>query len=59
MGHYGDAVAYGSHTETSIREPSLRWYLAEGSTIGGFNLFYLESERDCGSGVRALLAAER
>ena len=36
-----DATGYGSHAETSIAAPSLTWYLAEGATIGGFNLFYL------------------
>lgn len=35
------ATGYGSHAETSIAEPSLKWYLAEGATLGGFNLFYL------------------
>jgi hypothetical protein len=36
-----DARGYGSHAETSIASPALEWYLAEGATIGGFNLFYL------------------
>jgi hypothetical protein len=36
-----DARGYGSHAETSIAAPALQWYLAEGATIGGFNLFYL------------------
>ena len=36
-----DATAYGAHSETSIAEPSETWFLAEGSTVGGFNLFYL------------------
>ncbi|WP_291980812.1 SdrD B-like domain-containing protein [Luteitalea sp.] len=36
-----DARGYGSHAETSIAAPALEWYLAEGATIGGFNLFYL------------------
>ena len=36
-----DATAYGSHAETSVSRPLTRWYLAEGATIGGFDLFYL------------------
>lgn len=36
-----DTRGYGSHAETSIAAPALQWYLAEGATIGGFNLFYL------------------
>jgi hypothetical protein len=35
------AQAYGSHAETAIVSPSTTWYLAEGSTNGGFELFYL------------------
>ena len=46
---WGDAARemYGSHAETSIelRDPErvggLIWYLAEGATHSGFNLFYL------------------
>lgn len=36
-----DAGGYGSHAETSTEGPSTTWYLAEGSTAGGFALFYL------------------
>ena len=36
-----DASGYGSHGETGVREPSTTWYLAEGSTLITFNLFYL------------------
>lgn len=36
-----DSRGYGSHAETSIATPALQWYLAEGATLGGFNLFYL------------------
>jgi CSLREA domain-containing protein len=36
-----DATAYGSHAETSIARPLTRWFLAEGATIDGFELFYL------------------
>jgi hypothetical protein len=32
---------YGSHAETSIASPATTWYLAEGATHSGFNLFYL------------------
>lgn len=31
----------GSHGESGITSPGLTWYLAEGATMGGFNLFYL------------------
>jgi hypothetical protein len=34
-------LQYGSHAETAIAEPRLRWYLAEGATHSGFALFYL------------------
>ncbi len=36
-----DASGYGSHAETSIAAPRSSWYLAEGATTGGFQLFYL------------------
>jgi len=36
-----DARGYGSHAETSLPRPSTTWYLAEGATHSGFNLFYL------------------
>jgi hypothetical protein len=32
---------YGSHAERSGRSTSTTWYLAEGATHSGFNLFYL------------------
>ena len=32
---------YGSHAETSIGRPLTQWFLAEGATINGFDLFYL------------------
>ena len=32
---------YGSHLETAVLAPAPRWYLAEGSTQAGFQLFYL------------------
>lgn len=36
-----DKREYGSHAETSIASPARTWYLAEGATHSGFNLFYL------------------
>ena len=36
-----DDAGYGSHAETSVAAPLTTWYLAEGATTGGFNLFYL------------------
>lgn len=33
--------AYGSHAETALANASLTWYLAEGATHSGFELFYL------------------
>jgi hypothetical protein len=36
-----DGSAYGSHAETAVGAPALTWYLAEGATHSGFNLFYL------------------
>jgi Tol biopolymer transport system component len=40
---WGSAAAtpYGSHAETSTAAPSATWFLAEGSTVVGFDLFYL------------------
>lgn len=35
------ARAYGAHAETAVEAPATTWYLAEGSTVGAFNLFYL------------------
>jgi Tol biopolymer transport system component len=32
---------YGSHAETATASPSATWFLAEGSTVLGFDLFYL------------------
>jgi len=36
-----DARGYGAHTERAVEAPSTTWYLAEGATHSGFNLFYL------------------
>lgn len=36
-----DSRGYGSHAETSVGAPSTTWYLAEGATHSGFDLFYL------------------
>ena len=38
---WSGGVAYGSHTETAVLKPAMTWYLAEGATGGGFDLFYL------------------
>jgi hypothetical protein len=40
---WGDAAAvpYGSHAETAGAAPGPSWFLAEGSTVLGFQLFYL------------------
>ncbi len=35
------AGGVGSHAETAVPVPGTTWYLAEGATLGGFNLFYL------------------
>ena len=35
------ADGYGAHAETAVAAPALTWYLAEGATDGGFDLFYL------------------
>lgn len=32
---------YGSHSETALSAPAATWYLAEGATHSGFQLFYL------------------
>lgn len=36
-----DATAFGSHAETAVASPSTTWFLAEGTTVGDFQLFYL------------------
>jgi Bacterial TSP3 repeat len=36
-----DDRTYGSHAESAVTAPSVTWYLAEGATHGGFDLFYL------------------
>jgi hypothetical protein len=36
-----DLHAYGAHAETGIESPATTWYLAEGATHSGFDLFYL------------------
>jgi len=36
-----DGTGFGSHAETSIEQPATTWYLAEGSTSGNFDLYYL------------------
>ena len=36
-----DGRRFGSHAETSLAAPSTTWFLAEGTTVLGFQLFYL------------------
>ena len=36
-----DRSGYGGHAETAIPSPGQTWYLAEGATHSGFDLFYL------------------
>lgn len=36
-----DGHAIGAHAESSVGDPAPRWYLAEGATHAGFDLFYL------------------
>jgi hypothetical protein len=36
-----DQSGYGSHAEIAMTAPGTTWYLAEGSTGGAFDLFYL------------------
>ena len=36
-----DRSAYGGHSEGAVTGPASTWYLAEGSTAGRFDLFYL------------------
>lgn len=41
-----DQTGYGSHAESSVIEPRREWFLAEGSTVGDFDLFYLLQNAD-------------
>jgi hypothetical protein len=36
-----DSSEYGGHAETSVEGPASTWYLAEGATHSGFDLYYL------------------
>jgi hypothetical protein len=36
-----DKRGYGSHAEGAVGEPASEWYLAEGATLGNFELYYL------------------
>jgi Tol biopolymer transport system component len=38
---WDNVTGYGSHADTAVRAPGLVWYLAEGATHSGFDLFYL------------------
>jgi len=51
---------YGSASETAVKAPGTRWYLAEGATHGTFDLFYLiENATDTAAqvGITYLLPA--
>ena len=37
---------YGKHAETALVAPATTWYLAEGATLNGFDLFYLVQNPD-------------
>ena len=53
-----DATGYGAHAETAVAAPSSTWYLAEGATHSGFDLFYLlQNPRRARRGARALPAS--
>jgi len=59
-----DASGYAGHTETSIEQPATTWYLAEGATNFGFDLFYLIQNRTppprpCQSGTSGPAACRR
>lgn len=41
-----DDGGYGSHAERSVPTPNRTWYLAEGATHSGFELFYLLQNPD-------------
>jgi hypothetical protein len=55
-----DSRGYGSHAETALPSATTRWYLAEGATHSGFELFYLiqnANDADTDVEVRFLLPA--
>ncbi len=41
IGRVANGHGYGSHAETATPAPSTQWFLTEGSTVLGFELFYL------------------
>jgi hypothetical protein len=41
-----DRRGYASHSETAIESPAIVWYLAEGATHSGFDVFYLIQNPD-------------
>ncbi len=54
----GSPFGVGSHAETAILAPAEEWFLAEGATIGGFELYYLiqnPNDTDIGVEVTYLL----
>lgn len=55
-----DARGYGSHAESAVAAPALRWYLAEGATHDGMQVFYLvqnPGDREAAIQVRYLRPA--
>jgi hypothetical protein len=46
---WAGGAAYGSHTETAVLQPATTWYLAEGATGGGFDLYYLIQNSNAGN----------
>ena len=46
-----DGTGFGSHAETSIEQPATTWYLAEGSTAGNFDLYYLLQNPNASAGA--------
>ena len=38
---WSSASGEGAHAETAVSGPGTRWFLAEGATLAGFQLFYL------------------
>ena len=50
---WAPGAGQGAHAETAVAAPSATWFLAEGATHSGFNLFYLlQNPGDATSSVR-------
>ena len=50
--HGGPDAGYGAHTERGVLAPAPVWYLAEGATHSGFDLFYPDPEPQSDVGDR-------